>query len=128
MENCNFCLDNNVLKGKILFQNDLCYFVEYMDREDWPHAGMIIPKRHVPKPFELDDAELSAMRDLMNEAKKMFDSQGATGYTIGWNVGADAGQHVDHAHLHLIARFGDDPVRGRGIRWFLKQCRDRAGN
>ena len=33
------------------------------------------------------------------------------GYTIGWNVGAAGGQEVMHAHLHVVARFADEPLK-----------------
>jgi diadenosine tetraphosphate (Ap4A) HIT family hydrolase len=43
-----------------------------------------------------------------------------TGYNLGINDGAAAGQTVPHLHLHVIPRYSgdsDDP-RG-GIRWVL---------
>ncbi len=47
------------------------------------------------------------------------------GYNAGWNVGAVGGQHVMHAHLHVIPRFRDEPLAGRGIRSHLKVVENR---
>lgn len=47
------------------------------------------------------------------------------GYNVGWNSGAVAGQEVFHAHLHVIPRFADEPLAGRGIRYALKQPTNR---
>jgi len=42
------------------------------------------------------------------------------GFTLGWNVGAVAGQHVFHVHLHVVARFADESNAGRGIRAIVR--------
>jgi hypothetical protein len=34
---------------------------------------------------------------------------------------------VFHAHLHVIPRFADEPLAGRGIRYALKQPTNRRG-
>jgi histidine triad (HIT) family protein len=47
------------------------------------------------------------------------------GYSVGWNVLPVGGQHVPQAHLHVIARFADEPFAGRGIRYWLKQEENR---
>lgn len=120
MENCNFCLDNNKIIGEILARNELCYFVESID-PIIKHAGMIITFRHVNNPFEITTEEWLAIRSLLQEVKNILDYHQPSGYNIGWNVGEDAGQNVEHAHLHVIARFHDEPLRGKGIRWAFKQ-------
>lgn len=42
------------------------------------------------------------------------------GYNIGWNAGETGGQHIPHAHLHVIPRFAEGPYAGKGIRHWLK--------
>lgn len=120
MNQCNFCLENISLKGEILVKNDLCYFVESID-PIVRHAGMIITYRHVESPFELDEKEWLAIKDLLIKVKIILDKYNPSGYNIGWNIGEDAGQNISHAHLHVIARFSDEPLRGKGIRWAFKQ-------
>ena len=43
------------------------------------------------------------------------------GYNLGWNILPTGGQNVAHAHLHLIGRYDDEPLRGKGIRYAFKQ-------
>jgi diadenosine tetraphosphate (Ap4A) HIT family hydrolase len=47
------------------------------------------------------------------------------GYNIGWNVGSVGGQEIFHAHLHIIPRYEDEPLAGKGIRYWLKQPQNK---
>ena len=124
MKNCKFCLENNVIKGEILAENDYCYFVESID-PILNCAGMIITKRHVETPFDLNDEEWSAIKKMLLKVKNILDKHSPDGFNIGWNVGEIAGQNVEHAHLHVIARFSDEPLSGKGIRYAFKQESNR---
>ena len=45
------------------------------------------------------------------------------GYNVGWNCGAIAGESIAHAHLHVLhvmPRFRQEPLAGKGIRALLK--------
>lgn len=121
---CQFCLGNGLLSDEPLFSNDTCYFLKSMDTI-LPHSGMIIPFRHVPVPFELDRDEWLGSFDLLAKAKAHLAPVAPDGYTIGWNVGEVAGQTVGHAHLHIIARFADEPLAGQGLRRHIKQPANR---
>jgi len=120
MKNCNFCLGNSRLKGEIIAENDLCYAVESID-PILRHAGMIITERHIETPFEINCNEWIALKALMVEVKTILDKHNPDGYNIGWNIGEIAGQNVGHAHLHVIARFRDEPLAYKGIRYAFKQ-------
>lgn len=120
MENCQFCLDNKILKGKILAQNEYVYFVESID-PILQHAGMIIPFRHIETPFEFNQDEWIAVFSLLKKTKNILEKDNPAGFTIGWNVGEDAGQNIPHVHLHVIARFSDEPLVGKGLRYAFKQ-------
>lgn len=83
---------------------------------------VIIPKSEVGSPFELSDKEWSDSKALMQELKLYLDKKyKPDGYNIGWNVGNVAGQEVAHAHMHIIPRFADEPLAGKGIRYWFKQ-------
>jgi histidine triad (HIT) family protein len=116
---CRFCLENRLLSDQPLFGNDAFYFLCSIDA-DVPHAGMIIPRRHSETPFELSAAEWTAFADMLQRARAYFDHLKPDGFTLGWNVGAAAGQHVFHTHLHILARFKGDPAEGAGIRRILR--------
>jgi histidine triad (HIT) family protein len=50
----------------------------------------------------------------------MAESFAPNGYNIGWNCGTTGGQEVLHAHMHVIPRFRQEPLAGKGIRTLLK--------
>lgn len=64
--------------------------------------------------------EWTALPDMLAQAKTFFASAAPDGYTLGWNVGAVAGQHVFHTHMHILPRFKGEPAEGAGIRRILR--------
>lgn len=83
---------------------------------------VIIPKSQVGSPFELSNKEWEDSKALMLELKKYIDEKyKPDGYNIGWNVGKAAGQEVAHAHMHIIPRYNDEPLAGKGLRYWFKQ-------
>jgi histidine triad (HIT) family protein len=117
---CPFCLTNNLLKVKVLFEDDLWYFSE-MHENAIQNAGMAITKRHLETPFEINKNEWERLRSRLPVFKSILDEkEKAQGYTIGWNIYPVGGQNVAHAHLHIIARYDDEPLAGKGIRYAFK--------
>ncbi|MBB4067044.1 HIT family protein [Gellertiella hungarica] len=83
-------------------------------------SAMVIPFRHVETPFEFSSEEWSDLGGMLTEAKRRLDQFQPEGFTIGWNVGATGGQHIFHAHMHVVCRYEKDPKAGRGIRDLLR--------
>ena len=117
---CPFCSPNLDVETVIL-ENALCLFVQ----EPKPvlvGSGMIIPKAHRETVFDLSAEEWQATFELLQQVKALLDGQyHPDGYNIGWNCGQVAGQEVFHAHMHVIPRYRDEPLAGKGIRYWLKQ-------
>lgn len=110
-----------------MLANALCVFVQSADPVlvGW---GMIMPRAHRPTVFDLTAAEWAATYDLLHLVKTRLDAEYAPdGYNVGWNCGAVGGQTVFHAHLHVIPRYADEPLVGKGIRYWLKQDDNRRG-
>jgi diadenosine tetraphosphate (Ap4A) HIT family hydrolase len=70
--------------------------------------------------FALSKEELNDTFSLLKQVKEVIDKEyKPDGYNVGWNCGSVAGQHIFHAHLHVIPRFADEPYAYKGIRhWF----------
>lgn len=119
MRNCIFCLNNSLLNEEIVLQNGHFFFLKSNDKV-LTNAGLIIPLRHVESPFDFTDKEWVSLKKILVEAKKILDEGNPEGYNIGWNIGKTAGQEINHAHLHIIGRFSDEPLAGKGIRSHLK--------
>ena len=121
---CPFCLTQTQPFGYIIFQGETAYILTNPDPV-LTNSLMIIPLRHVETPFDLNGEEWLELLILLSKAKAHLDKSDAQGYSIGWNVGEVAGQSVKHLHLHVIGRFADEPLAGKGIRHHLKQIENQ---
>lgn len=109
------------LAGRIVLENELCLFLQEPQRV-LVGSGLIVPKEHRPTLFDLSAGEWSASFALLQEVRAFLDNaHRPDGYNVGWNVGPVAGQEIFHAHMHVIPRHGDEPLAGKGIRYWLKQ-------
>lgn len=77
---------------------------------------LIIPQRHTPDWFSMTDQEMADCRALIHRLAGRIreDDPRVTGFNIGTNSGASAGQTVFHAHIHLIPRRDGDCANPRG--------------
>lgn len=121
-KSCPFCLENNLVKGKLLYEDDLIYFLAPEIAGIEYDGGMIVTKRHIETPFEINEDEWARLHELMPKFKSFLDTSEPDGYNLGWNVGQVAGQQVSHAHLHFFGRFKNKPLAGKGIRYSFKQA------
>ena len=81
---------------------------------------LVIPKFHVSDYFELNFVQQLSLWNLVNHIKEYLEEKHSpNGFNIGVNVNEDAGQTVNHVHVHVIPRYtGDmeDPKGGvRGV-------------
>lgn len=130
MEDCPFCVPRiyNDLQADVLLENELCLYISG-PLPVLNGSGMIIPRVHRETLFDLTVEEWEATYSLLQEVKQILDETiRPDGYNVGWNCGSVGGQSVFHAHLHVIPRFADEPLAGRGIRWRLKQGDNKRPN
>ena len=115
MEDCIFC---KIVAGKIpaakVYEDDkVVSFLDIMPANKG-HC-LVVPKNHSQTLVDMDDADLVA---TINAAKKVAKalslSFGNASFNIVMNNGKEAGQVVNHAHIHLIPRFQKDRLR---IKW-----------
>ncbi|RCX21531.1 diadenosine tetraphosphate (Ap4A) HIT family hydrolase [Fontibacillus phaseoli] len=120
MENCIFCYPDLDKNQKIILENDYCLYLQ-QEIQEIVGSGLIVPKAHKETLFDLSDKEWAATRDLLQQAKDYIDKDiKPDGYNVGWNCMEVGGQHIFHAHLHVIPRFIDEPMAGKGIRYLFK--------
>jgi len=119
---CPFC---TLVPADILLSGDHCLFIDTRDPV-LAGSGMIVPRAHRETVFDLTPDEWTETYALLQRARALLDERHRPdGYNVGWNSGAVGGQEVFHAHLHVIPRFADEPLAGRGIRYALKQPTNR---
>ena len=120
----NSPIDLNTESGDPHFENETMVAVKSNNLKHNTMIGsyVIIPKSEVSSPFDLTDKEWADSKELMTKVKNYIDEKyKPDGYNIGWNVGQVAGQSVAHAHMHIIPRYADEPLAGKGIRSWFKQ-------
>lgn len=97
------------IPAKILYEDDLCLAFADTNPQAPTHL-LVIPKKEVRSISDLGDDDLALAGHLLlvcrNLARKFCLG---SGYRIVTNVGPDAGQSVEHLHLHLLG--------GRPMKW-----------
>jgi diadenosine tetraphosphate (Ap4A) HIT family hydrolase len=99
----------------VIAQKELAYAI----RDGFPVTplhSLVIPKRHVPDYFGLEAEELLAIDRLLHQLRAEILAQDpeVTGFNVGINAGAVAGQTIFHCHVHLIPRRSGDVKNPRG--------------
>lgn len=122
---CMLCNLNLMPTQRIILSNEYCLFLqlEEVDKKgiQLEGSGLIVPRAHRETAFDLTQEEWNATYTLLQEVKKYIDEKfEPVGYNLGWNCGEVGGQHIFHAHFHVIPRYKDEPLAGKGIRHMLK--------
>lgn len=106
---CLFCkIIAGEIPAAIEFQDDLVTAFADINPQAPVHL-LIVPKLHVENAAELAIQSPPALSALFATADLLAKNSGLTGYRTVFNTGAEAGQSVFHAHLHLLG--------GRGLAW-----------
>jgi histidine triad (HIT) family protein len=106
---CIFCkVAGHEIPAEIIFEDNQTFaFLDIHPRA--PGHTLIIPKKHAENVL---DAEAEALQALALTLKKvtgiLHSSLKPAGFTIGINQGKEAGQAVNHLHIHLMPRFKSD--------------------
>lgn len=115
MEDCIFC---KIVEGKIpatkIYEDDkVISFLDIMPANKG-HC-LIVPKNHVQTLVEMHEEDLTAtVKAVKKVARALSLSFGNASFNMVMNNGKEAGQIVNHAHIHLIPRFQKDRLR---LKW-----------
>jgi len=101
---CLFCkIVNKEIPAEIIYEDD--NFIVLKDIEPKaPIHLLVVPKKHIPSVNHLELKDKTLIGELFLVAQKIAKEKGVdkTGYRLTLNVGKDAGQTIDHLHLHLM--------------------------
>ncbi|WP_188207244.1 HIT family protein [Alkalibacillus aidingensis] len=131
-KHCVFCDPDLEPDQKIILSNEHCMFLQLDQAQikgsQLEGSGLIVPRMHRETVFDLSRKEWEATHDLLQQVKGHLDQTfQPQGYNVGWNCGEIGGQHIFHAHLHVIPRFEDEPLAGKGIRYMFKGEENKRG-
>lgn len=103
-DTCLFCrIEKGEVPAKVVRQDDETLAFRDIDPKAPTHV-LVIPRRHIASVEELSDTDAALIGKLFLAAKEVagMADLGQSGYRLVMNTGADAGQSVEHIHLHLL--------------------------
>lgn len=103
MNDCIFCkIINKEIDSEVVFENNNLIVI----KDIYPKARihlLVIPKKHIESVKDLQGQDKELMGELFLAAKKIGEEKKLTGYKLAVNVGRQAGQIIDHIHIHLLS-------------------------
>lgn len=101
---CAFCkIASKELPSEIVYEDE-DYFAFKDIHPAAPVHILIIPKKHISTLDLIEPHDKELIGGLILAAKKIAQkiNLSDSGYRLVFNVGKDAGQTVEHIHLHLL--------------------------
>ena len=108
---CLFCkiVEGQIPANIVGKSNEALAFTDISPKA--PVHILIIPKHHLASASDIGPEHANVLSEMFQLANEHARARGATesGFRLVVNNGSDAGQSVDHLHLHLLA--------GRRMTW-----------
>lgn len=99
---CLFCrIARKEASASIVYEDDRSLAFNDI-RPGAPLHVLVIPKAHIPSLAQADEGSAGHLVSVCNRVAAQS-GQAADGYRVVSNIGAAAGQSVDHLHLHVLA-------------------------
>jgi histidine triad (HIT) family protein len=108
---CLFCrIAAGEIPARVAYQDEQVVAFHDIDPQAPTHV-LVIPREHVPSVDAVEARHGPTLAAMVAAARSVARAVGAerAGYRLVFNHGPDAGQSVDHLHLHLLA--------GRKLTW-----------
>lgn len=110
MSDCIFCkIANGEIPSEFLYEDDRV--VAFRDLNPMaPTHVLVVPKAHHDNVVDGVPAETLASMVAAVDAVAKAEGLDKSGFRVVMNTGADAGQAVNHLHMHVLGgkRLGDD--------------------
>jgi histidine triad (HIT) family protein len=107
--NCIFCkIIEGDIPADIVLRNENVVAFNDLNPQAPTHV-LLIPTLHTENAAGVASNSATITADLFLAADQIATERGLNGYRTVFNTGADAGQSVFHAHLHLLG--------GRPMAW-----------
>lgn len=97
------------LPADIVYEDELCMAFRDIDPRAPTHV-VVIPKKEISSINEITDSDKELIGHMYTVIRDLAEKFAlANGFRVVVNCGPDAGQSVDHLHLHLLG--------GRKLSW-----------
>lgn len=106
---CIFCsIINKEIPSKIVWEDEQILAILDISQVTRGHT-LVMPKKHVRSLMECDEETAAQLFQTVRRlAVQIQEKTGAAGINILNNNGEAAGQTVEHLHVHIIPRYGED--------------------
>ncbi len=111
MADCLFCkMVAGEIKPAIVYENDLVLAFRDIHPQAPVHI-LVIPKQHIESLDDLPEHATALAGELLRATSRVARQEGLAdrGYRTVINCRADAGQEVNHLHIHILG--------GRRLTW-----------
>ncbi len=103
-KNCIFCrIVAREIPANIVFQDDRITAFRDINPQAPVHI-VVAPNEHIPTLAGMEQAHEGVVGHMVYAATVLAEREGIgeSGFRLVMNAGPDAGQSVDHIHLHLL--------------------------
>jgi histidine triad (HIT) family protein len=100
-EDCPFCqIARGEMETEFVHEEEDLVAFEDLDPKAPVHV-LVIPREHVTA---VTDVPPETLKELMDATQTVAEKQGVaeSGYAVRINNGEDAGEQVDHLHIHVL--------------------------
>lgn len=123
MHQCDFCINpatkslRGIESGRII--KEYAHWWLVLQREDKlkstkQAAGLLISKVHTANVTDTSNSAIAEVSKIIKECSRLLCEKVGTTYTdqetVGFNQGAEAGQTIMHAHIHILPVSAEDPA------------------
>ena len=126
MDDCLFCkiVEGKIPAAKVYEDANVICFLDIMPANKG-HC-LVVPRKHSQNLTEIDEDDLFAvMQATKKVARALSLCFGNGSFNLVMNNGKEAGQVVNHTHVHLIPRFQKDRLR---LKWSHLKYEDKEMN
>ena len=103
MDDCIFCsIAAGDIPAEVVARTETAVAFRDLNPQAPLHV-LVVPRTHVANAAELADREPETVAELVRLARDISADAGHDSYRLLLNTGAEAGQSVFHAHLHVLA-------------------------
>ena len=100
---CVFCkIVNKEIPSSLVYEDDKT--IAFKDINPRAESNfLIVPKKHIESVSYLGEKDKSLAGELMLATKEVAKKNNCQSYKLLVNVGREAGQTVEHLHIHFLA-------------------------
>ncbi|MBR2067136.1 MAG: HIT family protein [Solobacterium sp.] len=106
---CLFCdIIEKKIPSKFVYEDEKVCAILDISQVTYGHT-LVMPKKHCTNILEADEETVVNLAKVVHQlSKHIVNKTNAKGCNILSNCGEVAGQTIDHFHIHIIPRFGED--------------------